>query len=269
MNAVRFIHVPGGALEYELHEPSRAQSGRPTIVMLHEGLGSVSMWKDFPHRLAEATGCRTVAYSRFGYGRSAAPPQPHTALTMHEREALEVLPRVLQELGIERPVLFGHSDGASIALIYAARHHDAAAAVIAMAPHVFVEDMCLASIVAARQSYLKTDFPSRLARYHDHPDRAFWLWNDVWLDPAFRAWNIEHFLPSITCPVLAIQGHEDEYGTMQQLERLARATPQSHLVKLQGCRHSPHRDRPAEVLAATRLFVQQCNHMPTPCTISH
>lgn len=250
-----FISIRGVAIEYRCFEPSRAVPDRPVIVMLHEGLGSVSAWKDFPQLLADTTRSRTVAYSRFGYGRSAAAPVPHTALKMHEREALDVLPRVLEELNIERPVLFGHSDGASIALIHAAECRDDVAGVIALAPHVFVEDMCLASITAAKQSYLTTDLPRKLARYHDHPDRAFWLWNDVWLDPAFRAWNIEHHLPYISCPVLAIQGYEDEYGTMEQLERIARGAPHSRLLKLRDCRHSAHRDRPEEVLAAARAFV--------------
>jgi pimeloyl-ACP methyl ester carboxylesterase len=174
---------------------------------------------------------------------------------MHEHEALDVLPRVLQELNIERPVLFGHSDGASIALIHAAKYRNDVAGVIALAPHVFVEDMCIASITAVKHSYLTTDLPCKLARYHDHPDRAFWLWNDIWLDPAFRNWNIEHYLPFITCPVLAIQGYEDEYGTMAQLESIARATPRSSLLKLRGCRHSAHRDRSEEVLAAARAFL--------------
>jgi pimeloyl-ACP methyl ester carboxylesterase len=250
-----FISVEGVAIEYQSLEPLRTVPDRPVVVMLHEGLGSVSAWKDFPRLLADATQSRTVAYSRFGYGRSAAPPVPHTALGMHESEALDVLPRVLQELNIERPMLFGHSDGASIALIHAAKYRNDVAGVIALAPHVFVEDMCLSSIRVAKKNYLSTDLPRKLARYHNDPDRAFWLWNDVWLDPAFPAWNIERFLPFITCPVLAIQGYEDEYGTMEQLERIALATPRSRLLKLRDCGHFPHRDRPKEVLAAVRTFV--------------
>ncbi|HKT74484.1 MAG TPA: alpha/beta hydrolase [Steroidobacteraceae bacterium] len=257
MSDCGFVRVDGRQIEYQSVDSNRPGKDRPVIVMLHEGLGSVSMWKDFPVDLAEATGARVVAYSRFGYGRSERPATPHTALTMHEREALDALPRVLQALDIEQPVLFGHSDGASIALIYAGSRPDEVAGVIALAPHAFVEDMCVASIELARQSYLETNLPQKLARYHEDPDYAFWLWNDVWLDPAFRAWNIEHHLSSITCPVLAIQGYDDEYGTMEQLERLVHRAPQTELLKLDECRHSPHRDRPREVLGAVERFIQR------------
>jgi pimeloyl-ACP methyl ester carboxylesterase len=171
---------------------------------------------------------------------------------MHRREALEVLPEVLRQLEIDRPVLFGHSDGASIALIYAGEEAQSVAGVAVMAPHVFVEDMCIASIEAARQAYLMTDLRHRLERHHIDPGRAFWLWNDVWLDPAFRAWNIEQYLAAISCPVLAIQGYQDEYGTVEQLDRLARAIPRAELLKLEQCRHSPHRDQPDAVIQSLK-----------------
>jgi pimeloyl-ACP methyl ester carboxylesterase len=252
-----FVRVQGRAIEYQSFESADARRDRPVIVMLHEGLGSVSMWKDFPAALAEATGSRVVAYSRFGYGRSDSPSEPPAALKMHEHEALDVLPQVLQALQIERPVLFGHSDGASIALIYAGARNCDVAGVIALAPHAFVEDMCLASIGSTKQNYFRTDLPQRLARYHDDPGRAFRLWSDVWLDPTFRTWNIEHYLSSIRCPILAIQGHDDEYGTLEQLARLVQAAPQTQVRTLEQCRHSPHRDRPQEVLEAARLFFEQ------------
>jgi pimeloyl-ACP methyl ester carboxylesterase len=253
----QFLRVHGRKLEYRYFDPPLAKPAAPVIVMLHEGLGSVSMWKDFPQRLASNTGCRVIAYSRFGYGRSDAPVRSYAALEMHEHEALEVLPQFLRELTLERPVLFGHSDGASIALIHAGVQPCDIAGLIVLAPHVFVEDMCIASIESAKQAYLTTDLPEKLARYHEDPDRAFWLWNNVWLDPAFHAWKIEHYLPRITCPVLAIQGEQDEYGTMEQLDRLVRGAPQAELLKLDQCRHSPHRDRPKEVLAATKQFFEQ------------
>src|SRR5262245_52805814 len=171
--------------------------------MLHEGLGSVSMWKDFPTRLAKATDSNVVVYSRHGYGRSAPAERPRRVRYMHD-EALNVLPQLLQHLRITRPILFGHSDGASIALIYAGATSNAVAGVVALAPHVMVEDISISSIAAAKTSYQTTDLRARLARYHDDVDGAFWGWNDIWLDPAFRSWSIEDYLPRIDCPLLAI-----------------------------------------------------------------
>jgi pimeloyl-ACP methyl ester carboxylesterase len=257
-----FLRVQGRKIEYQFSLPTGgAAPCGPDIVMLHEGLGSVSMWKDFPRLLAESTHARVVAYSRFGYGRSDPPAQPHSALRMHEQEAFEVLPGVLDALEIGRPLLFGHSDGASIALMYAGAAPTQVAGVIALAPHVFVEEMCITGIESAKHTYLTTDLREKLARYHLDPDCAFWGWSNVWLDPAFRAWNIEHYLPRITCPVLAIQGYEDEYATMEQLERLARAVPNIELLKLVDCRHSPHRDQPAAVLEATQRFFASVPHL--------
>jgi pimeloyl-ACP methyl ester carboxylesterase len=224
--------------------------------MLHEGLGSVALWKDFPARLAQRTGAHVIAYSRFGYGHSDSPERPYGALEMHEHEAIKVLPELLRSLDIQRPLLLGHSDGASIALIFAGTHPDDVAGVVALAPHVFVEDMCLESIRNARQTYLSTDLAQKLARYHANPDSAFWLWNNVWLDPAFKAWNIERYLANITCPLLAIQGYEDEYGTMEQLDRIARGVPRAQQLRLEDCHHSPHRDQPDAVLAAVGSFAQ-------------
>ena len=224
------------------------------LVMLHEGLGSVSMWRDFPEQLAQATGCRTLVYSRHGYGGSSPLDAPRGVDYMHE-EARIWLPAILERLGIRRPVLFGHSDGASIALIQAAQPESEIAGIIALAPHVKVEALSVQSIAAAKSAYLQTDLRSRLSRHHADVDSAFWGWNRIWLDPAFRSWNIEALLPSIRCPVLAIQGEDDEYGTMEQIASIARAVPQAKLLALPACRHSPHRDQPQAVLAAAREFV--------------
>lgn len=254
MNESSFVEIGGGRLEYRTFMPSAASDAR-TIVMLHEGLGSVAMWKQFPQRLADSVGMRVVAYSRFGYGRSDAPPVSYAALEMQEREAVEVLPAILRELKIERPILFGHSDGASIALIYAGHEPAAVSALILLAPHVFVEDLCIASIENARRAFLETDLRKKLAPYHDDPERAFWLWNNVWLDPSFRRWNIESCLASIACPTLAVQGYEDEYGTMEQLDRIARGVRSTTRVKLEHCGHSPHRDQPDRLLQAVRRFL--------------
>lgn len=249
-----FLTVLGRMIEYQRFEPADAKADAPVVVMLHEGLGSLALWKDFPRELAATTGLPVVAYSRFGYGASGAPP-PYAALEMHRREALDVLPELLQRLEISHPVLFGHSDGASIALIYTAAAPKAVSGLILLAPHVFVEEVCVTSITLAKDTYLTSNMRQKLGRYHDDPDRAFWLWNNVWLDPAFRRWNIEHALTAIDCPVLAIQGHEDEYGTMEQLDRIVRAIPQTEQLRLAQCRHSPHRDQPAAVLQATAQWL--------------
>jgi pimeloyl-ACP methyl ester carboxylesterase len=226
----------------------------PALVFLHEGLGSVAMWRDFPARAAAATGRRTLVYSRRGYGRSPPLAPPWGPLYMH-REALEALPALRAERGLDDPVLVGHSDGASIALIHAGAGH-AVRGIVAMAPHVFVEDVTITSIEAARAAWRETDLRVRLQRYHGDVDGAFRGWNDAWLDPAFRAWNIESFLPTITCPVLAIQGRDDEYGTMAQLDAIERGVKGPfRRLELDACRHSPHRDQPAATLAAIAAFV--------------
>jgi pimeloyl-ACP methyl ester carboxylesterase len=226
----------------------------PAIVLLHEGLGSVGLWRDFPRAVGEATGARVVAYSRFGHGASDPPPRPRTPRFMHE-EALEVLPALLGELGIEAPVLVGHSDGASIALVHAASHP--VRAVVAMAPHVFVEPGCVAEIREVRAAYETGGLRERMARHHRDPDAAFHGWNDVWLDPDFPRWSIEDVLPAITCPLLLIQGTEDQYGTLEQLDRIEAAVAgpveRLHLV----CRHAPHLEAPEETLAATAGFIRR------------
>jgi len=248
----------GRAIEYRFAgaDPLSALAMVPArnIVMLHEGLGSTSMWRDFPDRLAAATRARVLVYSRIGYGRSTPLAQARQVDYMHE-EARTWLPAILDRLGIARPVLFGHSDGASIALIHAASTASKARAVIALAPHVKVEDLTAASIEKARSAY--STIRERLARYHADVDSAFWGWNRIWLDPAFRSWNIEALLPAIRCPVLCIQGRNDEYGTLEQIASIARALPGTNTVELADCRHSPHRDQPEAVLDAAREFIER------------
>jgi pimeloyl-ACP methyl ester carboxylesterase len=246
------LNCEGRQIEYRFVQPSAA--GAIDLVMLHEGLGSVSMWRDFPERLALATGCRTLVYSRYGYGRSTPLSEPRRIDYMHE-EARVWLPAILQRLGIRKPVLFGHSDGASIALIQAATPNSEIAGVIALAPHVKVEDLTVRSIDAAKAAYLETELRARLERHHEDVDSAFWGWNRVWLDPAFRGWNIEDLLPSIRCPILAIQGEDDEYGSLEQIASICRASPIAKSLALPACRHSPHRDQPQAVLAAAKEFV--------------
>jgi pimeloyl-ACP methyl ester carboxylesterase len=244
--------VAGGRIEYERIPGAR---GGPTIVLLHEGLGSISMWRDFPRQVAEVTGHEVLVYSRHGYGRSAPLTAPRSLRFMHD-EALIVLPELLDALEIRRPILLGHSDGGSIAIIHAGGSGREVAGLVLLAPHVMVEEISVASIAAARVAYAQGDLRARLARHHDDVDGAFRGWNDVWLLPEFRAWTIEEYLPRITCPVLAIQGEDDEYGTMEQVERIGRAIPDAQILKLRGCGHSPHRDRAQEVLDAIRGFVE-------------
>lgn len=226
----------------------------PTIVMLHEGLGSVAHWKDFPRQLADETGAEVFVYSRYGHGASDALEEPRPVSYMHH-EAQVVLPEILRQAGIERPILLGQSDGASIALIYAGSFPDSPAAIILEAPHVFVEDLTVASIAQARDVYKETDLPQRLGRYHSHVDALFWGWNNIWLDPRFRDWNIESYLDSIRCPALVLQGAEDEYGTLKQIEAIQRRIPSASAVILENCKHAPHRDQREATLSAIRNFV--------------
>jgi pimeloyl-ACP methyl ester carboxylesterase len=253
VSKVRFVTAGGHRLEHAWH--GRGHRERPPIIMLHEGLGSVSLWRDFPKRLAKATQRRVLVYSRYGYGRSDPLTEPRRVDFMHP-EALQTLPELLDALDIRDPVLFGHSDGASIALIHAARAHRPISAVIALAPHVFVEAYGLASIRESRRAYLEDNLRERLARRHADVESAFWGWNDIWLHPDFVSWNIEALLPDIDCPVLGVQGLDDQYGTMEQLDRIERGIRNFRRLELAECRHSPHRDQPEAVLAATAKFLE-------------
>lgn len=236
----------------------------PLMIFLHEGLGSLSMWKDFPARLCDAAGVRGLIYSRPGYGRSTprAADEQWAPDFLH-RQAHEVLPALLQALGIRatrQPIwLFGHSDGGSIALLYAAHHaaQHALTGVVVVAPHLFVEDVSVASIAQARVAYTEGSLKAGLAKYHDHPDSAFFGWNDVWLSPAFRAWNIEADIAAIAAPLLAVQGVDDEYGTLAQIRRIRQAVPHAQLLELPGCRHSPHREEPQGLIDAVVAFMRQ------------
>lgn len=233
---------------------------KPLVVFLHEGLGSLAMWKDWPAQLCRAGGYRGLVYSRYGYGGSTPrPPGERWSPQFMHAQALQALPALLAALGVDagsaKPWLLGHSDGGSIALIYAAQHPDAVAGVIAVAPHIVVEDLSIASIERARDVYRTSDLRARLARYHADPDSAFWGWNDVWLAPEFRDWSIEAMLARLRCPVLAIQGVDDEYGTLAQVEGIRLRAPQTEVVVLDACGHSPHRDRPGALTRAITAFM--------------
>ena len=249
-----FVDVAGTRIEVETIDVGRGAVA--PIVMLHEGLGSVAMLKDFPHRVAHAANRDVLVYSRVGYGRSSPAPLPRGVRYMHD-EALVALPRLLDACAVERPILLGHSDGATIALIHAGASGRPVTGLALMAPHVFVEDVSIASIAQAKVAWRTTDLRARLARYHDDVDAVFTGWNDIWLDPAFRAFDIAGEVRAVRCPVLAIQGEDDEYGTMAQIERIARLAPDVDLVRLADCRHSPHRDQPDAVLEALVRFVDR------------
>ena len=252
MARARFIDVAGHRLECVR---VRGAKTAPTLVFLHEGLGSVALWKDFPARVAAATGCPALVYSRAGYGRSSPAALPRAPDYMHV-EALTVLPALLDRLGIEEPILVGHSDGASIALLHAGSGKRPVRALVALAPHVFVEDMSIASIDEVRRQYETTDLREKLARRHVDPDAAFRGWNDIWLAPTFRRWNIEGCLPGVRCPLLLIQGRDDEYGSAAQLDAIERQVSGTVArLELADCRHSPHRDQPEATLAAIVDFV--------------
>ncbi len=254
------VRVGGRELDIEHRWVGEAGAGAPLLVFLHEGLGSVSMWRDFPQALCDAAACRGLVYSRPGYGRST-PRQPEELWDpdfMH-RQALELLPAVLQGLGVDverhPPWLFGHSDGGSIALLHAAHAGRRVAGAIVLAPHILVEEISVSSIEKARQAYLDTDLRQRLARHHADPDSAFWGWNRIWLDPRFRDWSIEREIESITCPLLAVQGLDDEYGTLEQIRGIARRVPHTQLLELADCGHSPHRDQPRALIEACVEFL--------------
>jgi pimeloyl-ACP methyl ester carboxylesterase len=246
--------VDGRRLEAARIEACR--SDLPTLVLLHEGLGSIAHWKRFPLDLAETTGAGVFLYSRYGHGESDGLEEPRAISYMHY-EAQVVLPEILRMAEIERPVLLGHSDGASIALIYAGTPPESPSGLILEAPHVFVEDLTVASIAQARRQYLETDLAKRLGWYHAHVESLFWGWNNIWLDPAFREWNIESLLDKIRCPVLVLQGSDDEYGTVKQVEAIQRGIPgASAAIILEHARHAPHRDRPEQTLLAISDFLR-------------
>ncbi len=255
MSAVHYLEAAGRRLEYVWHGPRPHEA--PTLVFLHEGLGSVGLWRDFPEKLAAATGCGALVYSRAGYGASDAVSLPRPVTYMHD-EALAVLPAVLAAAEVRQHVLVGHSDGASIAIIHAGgAPQPGLRGLVLEAPHVFAEDLGLNSIAAVAETYRSTDLREKLRRWHgDNVDVAFWGWQKVWCNPAFREWNIEAYLSPIKVPALVIQGENDEYGTVAQVDAVRRQSGGAvEALMLADCGHSPHRERPAEVLQAMRDFI--------------
>ena len=257
-----FLLADGRRLEWGAFGPEPDAVG-PVIVLLHEGLGCLALWRDFPAQLSERTGLPVFAYSRAGYGQSdpCALPRPLDYMT---REAVEVLPEVLNALDAPDVILMGHSDGATIAAEYAGRMaDDRVCGVVLMAPHFFTEDMGLAEIASAKEAFAKTDLKDRMARYHRDADVAFAGWNGAWLDPGFKCWNVADVLDSLRVPVLVIQGREDQYGTLAQVEAVVERSPGAvETLILDACRHSPQFDQPGRVLEAVAGFVGRLSLSP-------
>jgi pimeloyl-ACP methyl ester carboxylesterase len=251
-----FLSVGAQRLEYRMIGPRPDQA--PTLVLLHEGLGCVGLWNDFPAKLAKANGCGVFVYSRAGYGQSSPVKLPRSLSYMRD-EARETLPQLLETIGFKHGLLIGHSDGASIAAIYAGSHQDhRVGGLVLIAPHFFTEDPGIKSIEEARVAYETGDLRQRLARWHADVDNAFRGWNGAWLDPDFRKWDITEFLAYIRVPVLIVQGVDDQYGTIKQIE----AAQQEcycpvEVVLLPGARHSPQRDAPDATLNAIADFVER------------
>jgi len=250
------VSAAGRRLECAWIEGAAASAALPTLVFLHEGLGSIRQWREFPQEVARATGCRALVYDRYGYGKSEVLGEARVGVEFMHDGALNELPELLENLNIDNPVLIGHSDGASIALIHAGTYQ--VRGVVVMAPHVFIEDICVDSIQKATDQFQTSDLADRLSKYHRNARKTFHLWADAWLDPEFRKWNIEEYLPRIKCPVLAIQGEDDEYGTMAQLDAIAAQVGGScELLKLPHCGHSPHKDQTEKVLHSLAGFIKK------------
>jgi pimeloyl-ACP methyl ester carboxylesterase len=249
-----FLQIGHQRLEYRMVGPRPDEA--PTLVLLHEGLGCVGLWADFPDKLQQATGCGVFAYSRAGYGQSSQVKLPRPLTYMHD-EARDVLPKLLDEIGFRRGLLVGHSDGASIAAIYAGTHQDhRVGGLVLIAPHFFTEDPGIASIEGARQAYEAGDLRQRLARWHADVDNAFKGWNGAWLDPAFRQWDITEPLAYIRVPILIVQGEDDQYGTLAQIEAAQRECYcPVEVALLPGAKHSPQREAPDATLDAISAFV--------------
>ena len=252
-----FLELNGNPLEIVWYGPSPKEA--PTLVFLHHGLGCVSLWRDFPAKLADATGFGAMVYSRFGYGRSAPCKLPRPIRYMHH-EGLQVLPELLETSGIREYILIGHSDGASIAIVFAGgTPARGLRGLISAAAHVFCEEVNLESIREAKEAYLKGDLRKKLQKYHGtNTDNAFWGWNGAWLNPEFARWNIEEYLPEIKVPVLILQGENDEYGTTAQVDAIRLKTgAESEAVILPDCGHSPFQNQETKTLQLMSDFIKR------------
>ncbi|HEY3676197.1 MAG TPA: alpha/beta hydrolase [Candidatus Tumulicola sp.] len=254
MNGSKSVaRVNGVELEYVTID---GDPSAPTLVFLHEGLGSVDAWRDFPLRLRNETGCAGLVYSRYGNGFSSILSEPRPVSYMHD-EASKTLPALLEMLAVTDAVLVGHSDGASIAILCAAAGNERVRGLLLEAPHVFVEELSIRSIAGIRTTYQRDSLRERLARYHADPDATFYGWNDIWLSPAFASWNIEAPVERIAVPTLVIQGRDDLYGTIAQVESIVRRHPETDTLLLANCGHAPHREREGFVTGAAAQWIKE------------
>jgi pimeloyl-ACP methyl ester carboxylesterase len=260
------LRIGAADLEYRMIGPSPEDA--PTIVMLHEGLGCVGLWGDFPDRLQAATGAGVLVYSRAGYGASTPVTLPRPLDYMHV-EALDVLPKLLDATGFREGLLLGHSDGASIAAIYSGGVDDRRIRGVAMiAPHFVVEDISVTSIAAIKQAYETSGLKAKLARWHRDVDNAFYGWNSAWLDPKFRCWDISEYLSKIRVPVTIVQGADDQYGTLRQIEIAKQECDcPVEVAIMPGAGHSPHREAPEATLNAIAEFTGRVLSMPEGPTL--
>lgn len=262
----RWLELAGKRVECALFQPqsslqnlsassaTHSHWGAARLLLLHEGLGSIALWRDFPQTLANSLGEQVVAYSRYGYGQSEILAEARTADFMHREAGLPLI-SLRQQLGLRKPILIGHSDGASIALLHASANPGETLAVVALAPHVFVELLCIESIKQVSEIFQNGDLPQRMGRYHFDPVKTFEGWSQIWLAEEFKNWNIESDVARITCPVLAIQGHDDRFGSMQQIDRIAALLPRTELLKLDHCGHSPHLEQSDLTLKRIKQFI--------------
>jgi pimeloyl-ACP methyl ester carboxylesterase len=234
----------------------KLETDAPTLVFLHAGLSSLELWKEFPQQLVDRTGLNALLYSRYGYGRSEPLHEKRAPDYLHH-EGHAVLPQLLEKYGVMHPVLVGHSDGATISLLFAGRFPNRPKALILEAPHVFVEEITISGLKEAKEAYDNGALGPRLAPYHVDAEATFRGWNDIWLDPDFRSWNIENDLKTIRCPVLIIQGEDDQYATVAQVESIKNRTPATETFMIPNCRHSPHSDQPELVLARMAEFLKK------------
>jgi pimeloyl-ACP methyl ester carboxylesterase len=262
MTMLQRVAVPFQGKEVELEYAWLAGERKeaPLIVFLHEGLGSAAVWGDWAATLCDSTGCRGLVYSRYGYGSSTRRPSGEPwPVEYLAREATEALPALLEKLGVDAArdnlILFGHSDGGSIALLYAAAFPGAVRATIAVAAHLFTDRLGIRRIRAMQHRYPNSALRDKLAGLHDFPDDVFWGWSELWLSDRFRDWNIEKAMPSIDCPVLAVQGIQDQYGTLEQLDAIAERIRHVTRVILDHCGHFPHTEQPDALRAEIQDFL--------------
>lgn len=262
-STVHTVRLPSstGSIDIEYAWINSDDAGKPVIVFLHEGLGSLAIWNGWPRRLCSATGCRGLIFSRYGYGYSTPRRESEWPADYMEREAAELLPALFQALGIGKPILFGHSDGGTIALQYAARYPDALSGLIVVAAHISAEEIAISRIGNLRKEFGNGKLAARLDKLHRDGRAVFEGWSGVWTSGTMRDWNIAAELESIACPTLVVQGRQDQYGTLQQVTGIVERVPTARAAVLEDCRHVPHEEKPEEMLALASAFVREALEM--------